>query len=71
METINVNVGRKTVPMNIVSVQDMAGLNNLAAELTANGWQVWVGFAKRPNGGKHHMIYRSARTGNFVSVQTI
>lgn len=71
METITVQVGRKAVQMQLVSVENIDNYANLKAEMHGNGWQPWVGFAKRPNGGVHHMVYRSAKTNNYVSVQTI
>lgn len=71
METITVQVGRKTVDMQLVDVADMTKLPTVTAEMVRNGWQAWIGYAKRANGSVHHEVYRSAKTGNYVSVQTI
>lgn len=68
-QTITVQIGRKQVEMHLVAEYPVGPA--LEREMKSNGWIAWVGGAKRPNGGKMHMIYRSARTCKYVSIQSI
>lgn len=66
---ITVQVGRKQVEMELVEEYEVGPAT--AREMKANGWIAWTGAAKRPQGEKLHMIYRSARTQKYVSIVTI
>lgn len=69
METINVRVNGKDVEM--VIVEEMPVGEATAKRMVLDGWQVWHGIAKRPNGTKLHLVQRGARFGNYVSLVSL
>jgi hypothetical protein len=71
MTQINVQLGSKTVTMNLLGQNDVTHLRNVSAEMIDNGWLPVVFFAQRPNGSRAHLVYQSARTGLYRSMQSI
>jgi hypothetical protein len=71
METINVLLNGKFVKMELIGINDMATLPNAKADMIESGWEPICYYAKRPNGGRHHLVYKSARTGNYRSIVAV
>ena len=71
METINVLLNGKFVKMDLIGTDDMALLPHSKADMINSGWEPVCYYAKRPNGGRHHLVYKSARTGNYNSIVAV
>ena len=69
METINVWVNGKQIKM--VLVEEIPVGPHSVKFLQENGWQVWQGMAKRPNGKKLHLVQRGARYGQYESLVSL
>jgi hypothetical protein len=68
-QTITVTVANKQVEMELIDAQQCSEL--MAQDMVARGWSPVVYQAKRPRGGKNHIVYQSMRTGNFKSIASI
>jgi hypothetical protein len=71
METINVLLNGKFVKMQVIGSNDMASMPNSKADMIESGWEPVCYYAKRANGGRHHLVYKSARTGNYRSIVAV
>jgi hypothetical protein len=66
METITADVNGKMIQMVIISKHECSEAS--ANILVGNGFEPVMYTAKRPNGKKQHVLYRSARWGSYVSI---
>lgn len=69
MTTIEVILAGKKTPMLLEDSKDVAP--NMAAIMAGDGWVPMVFFAKRPKGRKSHLVYKSAKSGHYVSILSL
>ena len=66
---INVLVAGKIVKMEVYDSQQIGPAST--AEMIQNGWEPVAYFAKRLSGRKHHMVYKSAKSGVYKSIVSV
>ena len=66
---INVLVAGKIVKMEVYDAQQMGPAST--ADMIQSGWEPVAYFAKRVSGRKHHMVYKSAKSGVYKSIVAV